>query len=209
MSLDRLKELCKLNGIESSEKHYKKFEKYEDLLKKWGKRINITSILNDKEIEEKHFFDSLLGLKAFEIYGFDYHNKHFGDVGSGGGFPGVPLAVAIQDSSLDLIESRHKKCVFLEQVKRELKLSNVKVLCSRVESVDENYDMLLMRAVEDPLEAIKITKHLLEKGAILCIYRGKERFSQGIPGYQIEEISFEPAGITFKRHFLFIRKIKP
>jgi 16S rRNA (guanine527-N7)-methyltransferase len=75
--------------------------------------------------------------------------------------------------------------------------------------VNGNYDMLLMRAVEDPVEAIEITKHLLEKGAILCIYRGKERFSQKLPDYQIEEISFEPAGITFKRHFLFIRKLKP
>jgi len=208
VSLERLKELCKLNGIELSEKQYEKFERYRDLLKKWGKRINITSILNDKEIEEKHFFDSLLGLKALEIYGFDYHNKHLGDVGSGGGFPGVPLAIAIQDSTFDLVESRHKRCVFLEQVKRELKLSNVKVHCLRVESVDGNYDMLLMRAVEDPIEAIEITKHLLEKGAILCIYRGKERFSQKLPGYQIEEISFEPVGIAFKRHFLFIRKVK-
>ncbi|WP_163328179.1 16S rRNA (guanine(527)-N(7))-methyltransferase RsmG [Desulfurobacterium thermolithotrophum] len=208
MSLERLRELCELNEIDLSEEEYKKFERYRELLKKWGKRINITSILSDKEIEEKHFFDSLLGIKAFKLYGLDYHNKLLGDVGSGGGFPGVPLAITIQNSTFDLIESRHKRCVFLEQVKRELKLPNVKVLCTRVESIDRNYDMLLMRAVEDPIEAIKITKHLLEKGAILCIYRGKERFSQEIPNYIIEEISFEVKGIKLRRHFLFIKSAK-
>ena len=206
MALERLKELCLLNGIELKDEQLEKFERYKELLKKWGKKINLTSILNDREIEEKHFFDSLLGLKAFEVYGFNPQGKSFCDVGSGAGFPGVPLAIVLENSSFTLVESRHKKCVFLEQLKRELGLSNVNVFCSRVEEHDGNYDILLMRAVKDPKGAVEITEHLLKKGALLCIYRGKEEFRGELLGYELRCISLRLSGVDFKRHFLFIKK---
>jgi 16S rRNA (guanine527-N7)-methyltransferase len=209
LSLERLRELCDLNDIELREEHILKFQKYKELLKRWGKKINITSILDDEGIEEKHFFDSLLGLKAFESLGLDFKNKTFLDVGSGGGFPGVPLSIVIEGSTFHLCESKHKKCVFLEQAKRELKLENVKVLCSRVEDLDGKYDFLLMRAVKDPLTAIKLTNHFLEKGSILCIYRGKEKFPENIEDYKVKEVSFSPKGVKFERHFLFIENQIP
>ena len=205
MALERLRELCLLNGIELKDEHLEKFEKYKELLKKWGKKINLTSILSDREIEEKHFFDSLLGLKAFETYGFNPEGKSFCDVGSGAGFPGVPLAIVLESSTFTLIESRHKKCVFLEQLKRELGLSNVKVSCSRIEEHEGDYDMLLMRAVEDPKGAVEITEHLLKRGATLCIYRGKEEFKGELPGYKLRHVSLKLSGVSFKRHFLFIK----
>jgi len=204
--MERLKELCQLNGIEISDEDLKKFAVYRELLKKWGKRINLTSLLTDREIEEKHFFDSLLGLVAFKEVGIDPHRKSFCDVGSGAGFPGVPLAVVLKDSTFTLVEPRKRRCVFLEEVKRQLKLSNTSVNCSRVEEVDGKFDILLMRAVEDPETAVEITKHLLERGALLCIYRGKEAFGKGIPGYRVREVEVEPKGVNFKRHFLFIEK---
>jgi 16S rRNA (guanine527-N7)-methyltransferase len=205
MALERLRELCLLNGIELKEEHLEKFEKYKELLKKWGRKINLTSILSDREIEEKHFFDSLLGLKAFEVYGFNPEGKSFCDVGSGAGFPGVPLAIVLGSSTFTLVESRHKKCVFLEQLKRELGLSNVKVSCSRIEEHEGDYDMLLMRAVEDPKGAVEITEHLLKKKATLCIYRGKEEFKGELPGYELKHVSLKLSGVSFKRHFLFIK----
>jgi len=204
--MERLRELCQLNGIPITEEELKKFEVYRELLKKWGKRINLTSLLTDREIEEKHFFDSLLGLLAFKEAEIEVEGKRFSDVGSGAGFPGVPLAVVVKSSVFTLVEPRKKRCVFLEEVKRQLKLKNVSVQCSRVEQVDGEFDILTMRAVEDPEGAVEITEHLLNKGALLCIYRGKEPFKGEIPGYRVREVEIEPEGVNFKRHFLFIEK---
>ncbi len=204
--MERLRELCHLNGIDLTEEELKKFEVYRELLKKWGKRINLTSLLTDKEIEEKHFFDSLLGLLAFKRAGIEVNEKSFCDVGSGAGFPGIPLAIAVKSSVFTLIEPRKKRYVFLEEVKRQLKLKNVSVQCSRIEQVNGDFDILTMRAVEDPESAVEITEHLLSKGALLCIYRGKEPFRGEIPGYRVREIEIEPKGVNFKRHFLFIEK---
>jgi 16S rRNA (guanine527-N7)-methyltransferase len=202
----RLKELCRLNGIELKEEHYEKLEKFKELLKKWGRRINLTSLLEDKEIEEKHLFDSLLGLKAFKEAGIEVEGAPICDVGSGGGFPGVPLAVVLENSPITLVEPRKKRCVFLEEVKRQLGLKNTKVECRRIEEVDGDFKLLTMRAVEDPEDAVKITEHLLNKGTTLCIYRGKESFKGELPGYRVKEITIEPEGVNFTRRFLFIEK---
>jgi len=204
--MERLRELCRLNGIELKDEELKKFEVYRELLKKWGKRINLTSLLTDREIEEKHFFDSLLGLLAFKKAGVEVEGKQFCDVGSGAGFPGIPLSIVLSSSHFTLVEPRKKRCVFLEEVKRQLKLKNASVQCSRVEEVDGEFDILTMRAVEDPEGAVEITKHLLDRGALLCIYRGKEPFRGEIPGYRVREVEIEPKGVNFKRHFLFIEK---
>lgn len=204
--MKKLKELCSLNGIEVENVCLRQFEKYKELLKKWGRRINLTSLLSDEEIEVKHFFDSLLGLKAFEEVGLSVSEKRFCDVGSGAGFPGIPLAIAVEDSFFGLVESRHKRCVFLEQVKRELKLDNVSVFCQRIEEHSGSYDYLLMRAVKDPETAVEMIYRFLEEGAVLCIYRGKEQFKGRIPGCEVEEVVLKPKGVNFTRRFLFIKK---
>jgi len=206
MEKGTLKELCELNGIGIPESALAKFSAYKELLKKWGKKINLTSVLDDRGIEEKHFFDSLLGLKAFEVYGFNPHGKLFCDVGSGAGFPGIPLSIVLPDSKFVLVESKKKKCVFLEEVKRSLNLTNVSVLCSRIENVEERFDVLTMRAVKDPWTAVKITKRLLEKGALLCIYRGKESFKGNLDGYSCQEVEVRVKGVNFTRKFLFIER---
>ncbi|WP_456396315.1 16S rRNA (guanine(527)-N(7))-methyltransferase RsmG [Desulfurobacterium sp.] len=202
-----LKKLCELNNIELPDEVFKKLEIYKYLLKKWGKKINITSLLSDEDIDKKHFFDSLTGIKAFEKAGINFEGKHVADVGSGGGFPGMVLAIALPETKFTLVEPRHKRCVFLEQVKRSLKLNHVSIECKRIEELKEkHFDILTMRAVEDPESAVKITKPFLEKGATLCIYRGKEPFTKEMPGFTIEKINLHLKGVNFKRYFLFIKK---
>jgi len=197
-------ELCRVNGIELSEGELDRFSVYRELLKRWGRSINLTSLLSDQDIDTRHFLDSLLGLKAFETFGFNPRGKRFADVGSGAGFPGVPLSIVLEDSHFDLIESRRKRCVFLEQVRRELKLENVDVICGRVEDVERGYDMLLMRAVKSPDEAVEIVSHLIGMGALLCIYRGKEEFRGNLDGFSFREIEVDVHGLNVKRRFLFI-----
>ncbi|SNR70785.1 16S rRNA (guanine(527)-N(7))-methyltransferase RsmG [Desulfurobacterium atlanticum] len=202
-----LEKLCELNNIRLTKEQIKKFNTYKELLKKWGKRINITSILDDEGIETKHFFDSIVGIKAFKKAGIELKGKEIADVGSGGGFPGIPLAIMVPESRFTLIEPRHKRVVFLEQVKRALNLSNVEIVGKRVEEIsNKKFDILTMRAVEDPEDAAKITKRFLDEGAVLCIYRGKEPFKENLKGLNIRNINLELKGVNFSRHFLFITK---
>ncbi len=204
-----LKELCKLNGIEITNGQLEKFETYKNLMKKWGKRINITSILDDEGIEKKHFFDSLAGIIAFKKSKTPFKNKLIADIGSGGGFPGIPLAITVPESKFTLIEPRHKRVVFLEQVKRALNLHNVEIIGKRVEEIkDKKFDLLTMRAVENPKTATKLTEFLIKNGAILCIYRGKEPFLEKIANYKVKIIELNLKGVEFKRHFIFIDKHK-
>jgi len=201
--LERLKELCSINRIDLPEGALVKFKDYKELLKKWGKRVNLTSLLEDKEIEEKHFFDSLLGLKAFERAGIELKGR-ICDVGSGAGFPGIPLAIVKPDLEFLLVEPRKKRAVFLEEVKRRLSLSNVKVENKLIQEVSGDFNLLVMRAVKEPKEAVKLVSHLIKGGAPLCIYRGKESFKGEIKGYSLKEIEINPLGVNFNRKFLFI-----
>ena len=202
-----LENLCKLNNIPLSKVQMEKFNTYKELIKKWGKRINITSILDDKGIEVKHFFDSIIGIKAFEKAEIELKGKEIADVGSGGGFPGIPLAIMVPEAKFYLIEPRHKRVVFLEQVKRTLNLPNVEIIGKRAEEIKNGkFEILTMRAVEDPENAVKITENFLKEGAVLCIYRGKEPFEKEIEGFSIKKVNLDLKGVNLSRHFLFIKK---
>ncbi|MGH7884060.1 MAG: 16S rRNA (guanine(527)-N(7))-methyltransferase RsmG [Thermodesulfobacteriota bacterium] len=132
-------------GIEINEKKLNLFLKYLDLLKKWNKKINLTSISNDKDIILKHFIDSL------SISSFIKLNKSALDIGSGAGFPGIPLLIQNPTIYLTLIESVQKKAVFLNEVRRSLDLKNLEIICSRAEDpnngVKTRFDYVLFRAV--------------------------------------------------------------
>jgi 16S rRNA (guanine527-N7)-methyltransferase len=119
--------------IASLEAHY-------ELLKRWNQVLNLTRIEDLTDAVERHYCESLflaahLPAGAFSI----------GDVGSGGGFPGVPVAVARPDCSVVLIESHQRKAVFLKEACRSL--VNVRVLNRRAEEVDERFEHVISRAV--------------------------------------------------------------
>ncbi|MCB9499345.1 MAG: 16S rRNA (guanine(527)-N(7))-methyltransferase RsmG [Erysipelotrichaceae bacterium] len=111
-----------------------------------NKKMNLTSIVDDEEFIEKHLFDSLAILDYF-----DYTNKKIMDLGTGGGFPGIPLAIMLPNTSFVLIDSTRKKCDFVESVAKTLGLINVKVICSRAEELGGLYrdffDFTVSRAV--------------------------------------------------------------
>ncbi len=134
-------------GIELSEKQKEQFSKYKDLLKEWNEKINITAITDDKEIDIKHFLDSLTPLKYFD------GNKKVIDVGTGGGFPGLPLKIFNNDLDITLLDSLNKRIVFLNKVIEELKLSGIEAVHGRAEELGrsivyrEKYDICVSRAV--------------------------------------------------------------
>jgi 16S rRNA (guanine527-N7)-methyltransferase len=126
-----------------------KFIIYRNLLKQWNQKINITSIEDDEEIYLKHFIDSVLLLNKDNIY----ENKKIIDVGTGGGFPGLPLKIMNNNYKITLLDSLRKRIDFLQEVSKALNLSDVEFIHGRAEDFGqnkehrENYDICVSRAV--------------------------------------------------------------
>jgi 16S rRNA (guanine527-N7)-methyltransferase len=122
--------------------------KHYSMLRHWNRRINLTRIIEAKEVAMLHYAESLLGARLIG------EATSVLDVGSGAGFPAVPLAVARPDVQVTALEANQKKSLFLKEVRDELSLANLTVVRSRLESFDwSSYDLLTSRAL-DQAEAI-------------------------------------------------------
>lgn len=124
------------------EKMLGQFQKYLDLLLEWNEKFNLTAITKPEEIWVKHFLDSLTILEALPS-----NAKKIIDIGSGAGFPGLPIAIVRPDLDITLLEATGKKVKFLEVVIKELGLKNVKAVKGRAEEAKGSYDAVLARAV--------------------------------------------------------------
>jgi 16S rRNA (guanine527-N7)-methyltransferase len=136
-------------GIRLSGGQVVQFEQYQKLLLDWNRRMNLTAVRESEAIQERHFLDSLT---CFLATG-DLNGRSLVDVGSGAGFPGLPLKITFPDLRLTLLESVGKKTKFLQAVVDELQLSDVQIVAGRVEEVArtpeqrEAYDWAVARAV--------------------------------------------------------------
>ena len=135
-----------------------------ELLLKWNKVYNLTGVRGADEVVDRHFVESFAlrpMLKGTEI----------ADVGSGGGLPGVPLAIVEPERRFTLIESRAKRVRFLRHVVAELALANTEVAHGRAEDlpVSRPFDTVLARAVAPPAELLSICRHLTAPGSILLL----------------------------------------
>lgn len=138
--------------VELSPIQVSQLEHHYNLLIKWNKVLNLTSLRKVEEIVERHYCESIF-LGAHLPIG----NLSIGDVGSGAGFPGVPVAIVRPECKVSLIESHQRKSVFLREATRGIK--NVHVLAERVENLNARFDSVVCRAirfseVENPVAAI-------------------------------------------------------
>ena len=168
-----IKELEKINITISSEA-LEKLNKYYNLLVETNKYINLTAITEEKDVYLKHFYDSLTTIKVINLD----KNIDICDLGTGAGFPGIVLKIVFPKIKLTLVDSLAKRCKFLEEVVKELNLTNTKVECKRIEEYSkeniEKHDILITRAVaktsiilELGLQALKIKGNfILLKGNI-------------------------------------------
>lgn len=126
-----------------------KFLKFEELMIQWNQKINITSITESHEIYIKHFLDSIIVTKFFKLC----ENDKIIDVGTGGGFPGIPLKIMFNDIEITLLDSLNKRLIFLQEVINNLKLNKIELLHGRAEDYGinlkyrEQYDISISRAV--------------------------------------------------------------
>ena len=143
--IDGLKEL----GIETTDNILDKLDSFKDIMLSWNEKINLTAITEEKEVYIKHFLDSATCLST----GYIKAGMKAIDVGTGAGFPGVPLKIIKADLEMTLLDSLNKRISYLDEVVAKLGLKGVKTVHSRAEEAGsskayrENYDIVLSRAV--------------------------------------------------------------
>jgi len=167
-------------GFTPSKEQLNAFMTYLSELKKWNKAYNLTGLKKDEDIIIKHFFDSLLYLKAIPV-GIDSYREggiRVADVGSGAGFPGIPLKIIRPEIEMYLVEPSRKKSAFLRHIIRRLELKQIEVIEKRIEEIKVNQelaqpvDVALTRALFSIKEFLKKASHIVRKGGILIFNKG-------------------------------------
>ena len=142
---DFINELNKI-GVILSEHQLNQLDKYYNMLVEYNKNVNLTAITEYNQVLLKHFYDSLTLTKAIELT-----NQKVCDIGTGAGFPGIVLKIAYPNLEITLVEALTKRCVFLNEVIKELDLKNIKVVNQRAEEFSHNnieyFDIITSRAV--------------------------------------------------------------
>ena len=137
------------------------FAKLEFLYKDWNSKINVIS---RKDIDELYLRHVLHSLSISKLISFKYGTSIL-DVGTGGGFPGIPLAILFPNCRFHLVDSIQKKITVVNNVVKELDLKNVKTSCSRVEAISEKYDFVVSRAVTNMKDFVSWIKFKINKNS--------------------------------------------
>lgn len=160
------------NGLVLTDEQLSQLQKYQQMLKEKNQVMNLTSIVEEEEVFEKHFLDSLLF-----SFNENLDDKECIDVGTGAGFPGLVLAICYPSLKMTLLEPLTKRCNFLQEVIDELKLTNVKVVNQRSEDYCkeniEKYDLAFARAVSKLNILLEIIMPLVKVNGYFIALKGK------------------------------------
>jgi 16S rRNA (guanine527-N7)-methyltransferase len=160
-----------LEGTLVSDRRLEAVGTYLDLLLKWNSRINLTAVRDSEKIITRHFGESLFA--ARHLFPNPQQKKMTAiDIGSGAGFPGLPLKIWHEALELTLAESNQKKAVFLREVARTLQLVGVTVLAERAERISSTADLLILRAVEHFENILPTARRLLNTRGRLVLLIG-------------------------------------
>ena len=165
--IDSLTEL----DITCSEKQTDAFMIYLSELKKWNRAYNLTGLKSDEDIIIKHFVDSLLFVKVMPDT-----QLLIADVGTGAGFPGIPVKIIRPETEITLIDSSRKKTAFLRHITRRLELKRINVVQQRIENLDSSYkkkfDSIISRATFSIKEFLVIACPYIKDGGNLILNKG-------------------------------------
>jgi 16S rRNA (guanine527-N7)-methyltransferase len=200
---DILKDGLKAMGIEPDRAQVGAFMLYLAELKKWGRAYSLTSLKADRDIVIKHFLDSALFLKALSA-----DVRSVADVGSGAGFPGLPVKVLRPALEVHLIEPSQKKAAFLRNVIRRLGLKGITVVERRVEAVEGLVvDAALTRALFKAGDFAERAGHIVKEGGVFILSKGPRAGEEleGLgPECETRELALPLSGL--KRTFIVIKK---
>lgn len=212
-----MKQYAKKIGIVLEEEQIEQFYQYEKLLLIWNEKINLTAITKPEEIILKHFIDSMTIAKYIGA------NKTLVDVGTGAGFPGIPLKIIRKDIQITLLDSLNKRVQFLNEIIKQLELKELETIHGRVEEFGKNkkyrekFDYATSRAVANLTTLSEYLLPLVKiEGKCICMKGStvKEEIDQSqkaiaILGGKIEEIeAFQLPESDIDRHIVLLRKIK-
>lgn len=206
-----------LNGIILTDKQKSQFEKYFELVVYWNERINLTAIITEDEFYTKHFYDSI----ATSFY-FDFNNvESICDVGSGAGFPSIPLKIIFPHLKVTIVDSLNKRIKFLNLLAEELELDNYNFVHLRAEDFGqdkeyrESFDVVTARAVARLNILSEFCLPLVKKGGYFISLKSQKSDEEKIEakrainllGGTLED-DFEFFIESEERHILKIRKTK-
>ncbi len=213
---EELENVAKQIEIELTKKQIEKFYNYMNLLLEWNEKINLTAIIEPREVILKHFVDSLTIAKYIK------DDEKLIDVGTGAGFPGIPLSIVKENTDIVLLDSLNKRINFLEEVKENLKLENITTIHGRAEEFGKNrkereiYDIATSRAVaplnillEYLLPLVKVGgKAICMKGSNIKEIENAKNALEILGGKieKIEEITLPNSDI--KRNIIIVKKVK-
>lgn len=209
----------KLNelNISLTEKMYQQFDKYYEILVEWNKVMNLTGITEYEEVNEKHFVDSLSIVKIQNLKNIE----SVIDIGTGAGFPGIPLKIAFPHLRITLLDSLNKRIKFLNEVIDQLGLQDIETIHGRAEDFAkqkeyrESYDLCVSRAVANLSTLSEYCLPYVKKGGFFIPYKSgeieeelknSERAVKILGGDIKDIVKFELPGTDIKRSFIKIKK---
>ena len=204
-------------GIKQDQNQLERFHKFYQLLIEWNKVMNLTGITEYEDVVEKHFVDSLSIIKAIDLSGI--HTVI--DVGTGAGFPGIPLKIAFPHLRVVLLDSLNKRIKFLDEVISQLELTEIRTIHGRAEEYArkeeyrEQFNLCVSRAVANLSTLSEYCLPYIQVGGMFVPYKSGEIYDEveqskkavRILGGNIKEVmKFELPGTDIHRSFVLIHK---
>ena len=220
--MNKLVNICNKINIEISDDQINCFEKYYELLIEKNKVMNLTAITDKEDVIVKHFIDSIALIPYLSDKGININNKlKIIDIGTGAGFPGLPLKIMMPDVKFTLLDSLNKRVSFLNEVIDELKLKDIEALHGRAEDYAsdnkyrEKYDICVSRAVANLSTLSEYCIPFVKEDGFFISYKAGESEEEinnsknaiKILGGKINKVEeFVLPGTDASRVFVFIRK---
>lgn len=209
-------EEIKKNNIIVEESNIELFYKYMVYIIQWNSKINLTAITNEKEFVVKHFIDSLTVNKYIE------KGSKIIDIGTGAGFPGIPLKICNKESRVTLIDSVNKKLNVIKNISEELMLEDLEIIHTRAEDLAnkekyrEKFDIATTRAVSNLTTLVEYMLPFLRIGGIAICMKGpnfeteleESKKAISVLGGKVEKIETIDINKELERNIVIIRKIK-